>query len=310
MQRLLDKYRAQLQLLETLDIKLQSEDGAHADRADSEGDRDPCANSGDEFDSLSDADTQLQGHSFADHGDDHSDSGSVADGDSMDAPDSDADQHGDSCAGVEFQVDPNWNADLANVSIASDDIVSDDGVDDDDGSITAEWIRLHRAKVLSRVTNSLEWMRSFGQVIAVTSALKFVHSRENTAAMGGGHESGGLVCCRRGTQFSSRCDLLLICFFFLSSSLSAASFCIHCSTVAATLCPHCFDANGAPDNYESGPAVNGKKWADCPLLRHLAHLQRPGNMTRYGETTSAEQQRHTGATLLLPAQSPPSESDW
>ena len=117
------------------------------------------------------------GHSAADSDDDRSDSGSVADADPTADADADADLHGDSCAGVEFQVDPDWDADLADVSIASDDLVSDDGVDDDDGSITAEWIRLHRAKVLSRVTSSLESMRSFGQVIAVTSALKFVHSQ-------------------------------------------------------------------------------------------------------------------------------------
>ena len=80
------------------------------------------------------------------------------------------------------------------------------------------------------------------------------------------------------------------------------SFHCNCSTVAATLCPHCFDENAeAEDSEEDDSAV--KKWADCPLLRHLAHLQRPRNMTRYGETISA--QRQHGATLSRPAQSPP-----
>ena len=177
MQRLLTKFCVQLLHLETLEgrLRAQSQWPDDADRADSEGDRDPCADSGGESDSRSDADSV--GHSAADSDDDRSDSGSVADADPTADADADADLHGDSDADAEPKVDPDWDAGLADVSIASDDLVSDDGVDDDDGSITAEWIRLHRAKVLSRVTSSLESMRSFGQVIAVTSALKFVHSQ-------------------------------------------------------------------------------------------------------------------------------------
>jgi hypothetical protein len=193
MQRLLTKFCVQLLHLETLEgrLRAQSQWPDDDDRADSEGDRDPCAGSGGESDSRSDADSV--DHSVADSDDYRSDGGSVADDDPTADADPDADLHGDSDTDAEPKVDPDWDADLADVSIAPDGCAADD-----DDAATAESVRRRRAELLSRVTSSLESMRSFGQVIAVTSALKFVQARENTAAMGGWHESGGQVNCPAG----------------------------------------------------------------------------------------------------------------
>ena len=93
------------------------------------------------------------------------------------------DQHGCADADAELEVDPNclWDDDLASVSVAPGGCTAAD-----DDAATADSVRGRRAELLSLVTDLLEWMRFFGQVIAVTSALKFVHSQ-------GEHSGNGRV---------------------------------------------------------------------------------------------------------------------